>query len=339
MIVSHINNPQDLLSLCLVSRNLYNVSWAMLYKSVSTRLDLARRHFPGMVTLSVSGHLRLFQVLQIPRITGLVTDFRTHIAFCACSLQGGKTNCDAFDSLIGQVLEALENLRVLHFTCRCCYSRSSASRHGYLAKLKTRQMYELRFYCGCKLGSEARKSDFLAAPCMQGVTSLAIFNGIDSSNLAVLRRDDSLPQLKKLLCYDRRILDSLLSKGTVTHLVLDQPGWDEQRLLDSLRQHPGSLTHFNIANSDSYPAFLSISIDIFSRLQYIGRLHFNMPTVCTLSHTRCQSHTFLVLISRPGRHYTMAALLPKDIHGSNLDGLFSSSLQHYQLSWRWRLGP
>jgi hypothetical protein len=291
MVVSHVKNPKDLLSLCLVSRNLYNVSWVMLYKSVSTRLDLSGRRFPGMATLSVSSHVKLFQTLQIPRIAGLITDFRTHIAFCACSLPGGKaqkTNCNAFDSLLGRVLEALENLQVLHFTCRCCYSRSSASRHEYLANLKTRQLHELQFYCGCKLESETRKSDFLASPCMQAVTSLAIFNGIDASNLAVLEGNDSLPQLKKLLCNDRRILDSLLRKGTVTHLMLDQPGWDAERLLDSLGQHSRSLTHFNIANSDCYPAFLSTSIDIFSRLQYIGRLHFNMTTVRTSSHTKCR---------------------------------------------------
>lgn len=284
MIIYQIDRPQDLHSLCLTSRNFCNISWPCLYKYISTRLDIAGRRFPGMTTMDIFSHIQLFKALETPRLACLVTDFRIYIAICSCkserqSYKNDNVKCSALDSQLGRALVSLENLQVLHFTCRGCDSRPSTP-HRYLAELKTKKLHELEFYCGCSLQRGVKASDFLAAPCMQSITSLAMY-GYDGSSDAVLRDKSCLSQLDKLLCLYWSNLDALLSKGTVTRLALDQPAGDKERLLDILQRHPRSLTHFSIANSDTYPAFMSTRIEIFSKLQFVGKLHFTMSMVRT----------------------------------------------------------
>lgn len=296
MILFYVEDVHDIFSLALTSCHLYKVSWAILYKSISTRLDIAGRKFPGMTTLSGSNHIKLYNTLLEPRIATLVTDFQVHIAACPKLGFRGACSCDSFDLLLGQALVSLENLRALRFTCRCC--RTENLRHTYLAELKTTKLQEFELYCDCKTWSRDNMSNFLAAGCMKSVTSLSILDSNHIWDFEAIRGVDCLPRLKKIQCMDRSLLDSLLKKRTVTHLTCDQPGWDESRLLKSLEQT--SLTHFNIANStECYPAFLSTSLETFSNLRYIGRLHFRIATVSDSVSFWQQNELLMLPSSRP----------------------------------------
>lgn len=160
------------MALCAASRQLRDIIEHQLYK----HLDDGR--------LYPRYQVMLYRSLQVPRIASLVTELRISLKEMPNyairqddpandDIQNCSCRCDALDRLVGDALEGLKNLEVLHIHCTMCDDRTGR-RHEWLYRLGALNLRELAFCCFCsqrRILQTAIRA--LSSPCMKSVTALS----------------------------------------------------------------------------------------------------------------------------------------------------------------------
>lgn len=228
---------------------MYGIAQGYLYKSLRIYRGYEKTVPPGMQLLKPSDHLKLYKALQNQSISKLVTEFRINFQPCSgVALQGinAPCRCDEFDAMLGQALEGLEHLQIFAFRCNCC--DSTRQRHQYLNELKCRQLNQLIFWCSCCSYHQYSTDSlaFLNKPPMSTVTSCSL-ELVPVFASKVFAREDCLPALKKVSCYDPASIGVLLAKGTLTHIVC-QTNFDNEDFAIVLLNMSAQVVHFVVSN-------------------------------------------------------------------------------------------
>ena len=271
LIVSFVEE-EDLPSLCQTSKLFHILSSISLYRTIDINYghSLARNRLgpPDLQKPKILSHM-----MQNKTLSALVTEFRVEFRWCfsTYSSDGPKPSatciCDRLDILLGQILPALVNLQTLHFICRCSspspwgYIRTH---HSYLKHMTTTNLKYFRFQCHCTPRTDTQW--ILFAPCMQSITTLRweSCHGEGETN-QIQDGYESLPHLTRLMCINVQMSAFMISKGTLTHLICDDPSSQPH---DLLAKNAASLVHLSIPSISSS---MGNNTTPYRNLQHLGR--------------------------------------------------------------------
>lgn len=286
-VVSYVDETADLASLCVTSKLFFSIAQASLYKTISVGGGNLQGLQYGMKKLALDDHFNLYRTLQSTNnIYTFVTDFRVHFQPCSRGKErlGVPCRCDDFDTMLGQALIRLENIRTLGFRCICCKSRDwKASRHQYLNELQCKQLDQLIFRCSCYAFDARYKntSIFFDKPFMSTVQSLSL-SSVPLGVASVLARDGCLPALKKLSCNDQNSVEKLLAKGILTHLMAEFIF--DRDLASILSQIPPSLQHLVIGDVlDQLNLYGALNSHSYPNIRHLGIFSLNTVSIPPLS--------------------------------------------------------
>jgi hypothetical protein len=236
--------------------------------------------------LDKPGYKRLFHSLQIPRLAQMVTDFRICFAPCNRSRSGHFTcKCNKFDTMLGQVLVSLENLRVLQFRCMCCPVRDRPRRHRYLEELQNIQLQRLLLRCSCSKWPSEDAVRLLTQSCMHSVTSASFTTDNLLLPPAALENSNYLPRLERLECDQMETLETLSNKKAITHLVCKAIPLDIRHFI---RQNQGVLLHLSVENIlHTLPSFIEADPSPYQNLRHFGTLYFSLSVAHGLPPDYC----------------------------------------------------
>lgn len=281
LIAAEIKNRDDVIALSRTSRILHAVAAEILYKSIDIEIG-ASRHFKQAIFLTDGRLAMLRRTLQVPQLFDIVTEFRVSMAWCGCKKPGvknmwpgSKCTCDNSDMLLGRIISLLENLQVLHFACWACHN-SSDTRHQYLETLRTTRLREMGFQCRCMPSGSKRPYRIFTAPYSRSVTALrwnpfSYDDSIDLWQSEILRGEDCLPQLERLMCKGS-LLDASFSRRNITHLACDDV---DARTHSIIASKPGSLAHLHIEKKmHSLPEIIVHEPTPYLNLRHIGTFDF-----------------------------------------------------------------
>lgn len=213
----------------------------------------------------------------------LVTELEIDLPLCRNhgSLVFRKCTCSSFDTLVGEVLSHLTNLRALDLNCLLNPSQSRG-RHSYLRHLKTRQLRRIGLGCLCSSLREPTLGQILRASCMRSVQifewKCAVF-----PDLLVANIDNYLPEVAEIICGDIRWLHSFLHRGTIKSIQCHDP-W--QRLPSMLLESPRSLVHLSTRQISHILAAVIREPSPYRNIQDLGYFQFESAEVSTTSTTR-----------------------------------------------------
>jgi len=225
--------------------------------------------------LDQPAHKKLYRSLQIRGLARMVTDFRICFAPCYTHTRSLRCKCNKFDTMLGQVLVSLENLRVLEFKCMCCSVNRNArpGRHRYLGELKNNQLKRLLLRCSCSLWPREDAARLLTQSSMHRVTSASI--GLFSP---VLEDLNYLPRLERLEIHGMKTIEPLFKKKAITHLLCKSYHLDI--IHHVLGDNSGILLHISVEHlMDALPSFIKANPGLYQNLRHLGTLHFGLSEV------------------------------------------------------------
>lgn len=208
-VASTVESKDDLCRLCRTSRTFQSIFQQYLYGSiiVNTRQDETNR--------------RLLWTIQNRHFADLVKHLDVTFDRYGIGGQHCSNRCGRIDSLVGDLVAPLRNLRELTYFCRMCYQHSEIH-HSHLKRLETAILTKLELGGECFSGHQRLTLQILSSPCISGITSLELHYetswDLESPEQALVCDDSFLPCLRELSAQKFKLFTSRLCKGSITSI-------------------------------------------------------------------------------------------------------------------------
>lgn len=258
--------------------------------SLYSSLKIGLKKWPRVrrIHLDRNEQALLFQTLQAPRFTFIVTEFKVDFSWCSTyntslpyKMINSRCTCDEMDRLLGAALISLENLITLHYHCICCYDPHD-KRHIYLQNLKTTPLKHLQLHCRCTPSTSPKLIQILSAPCMRSAKDLSWTtqgnSSVDASAITLLEDKDCFPKLKYLLFgMNEREVAPLIRKSSLVSLSCDVLTESVQEILEA---SPSTLKYLRVKEErHTLPSLLTRDFEVYRSLKDIGMIYTSLREV------------------------------------------------------------